>query len=161
MNKEPATISDEQIARLFFDGTRMWRAQLNTVLSEYELAASAWSVIRVLRDEGQGKTQKELASELGIEGPTLVKLLDSLERLGWIERRVAPTDRRAKTIWLIPSAMAQIKEADLKLGTLRHEIVSVLDEKDRDEFIRLLSLVRQKLEQKCHGPSADDEGDDK
>lgn len=155
MTKELATVSDEQIARLFFDSTRMWRSQLNTVLSEYELTASAWSVIRVLRDEGQGKTQKELASELGIEGPTLVKLLDSLERLGWIERRVAPTDRRAKTIWLIPDALAQIKQADKKLGTIRHEIVSVLSDNDRDEFIRLLSLVRHKLEHMCHGENAE------
>lgn len=143
-------MSDEQIARLLFDTTRMWRAQLNTVLAEYELTASAWSVIRVLRDEGQGRTQKELASALAIEGPTLVKLLDSLERLNWIERRVAPTDRRAKTIWLIDSALPQIKEADEKLGMVRHAILDVLDEQERNDFTKLLSKVKQNLEQMCH-----------
>lgn len=148
--KEPATLSDEQIARLLFDTSRMWRAQLNIVLAEYELTASAWTVIRVLRDEGQGKTQKELASALAIEGPTLVKLLDSLERLNWIERRVAPTDRRAKTIWLIDSALPQIREADAKLGMVRHAIASVLDETERDEFIRLMTKVKMNLEQMCN-----------
>lgn len=150
MLKDYATMSDEQIARLIFDTTRMWRAQLNTVLAEYELTASAWSVIRVLRDEGQGRTQKELASALAIEGPTLVKLLDSLERLNWIERRVAPTDRRAKTIWLIDSALPQIKEADEKLGMVRHAILDVLDEQERNDFTKLLSKVKQNLEQMCH-----------
>jgi MarR family transcriptional regulator for hemolysin len=150
MLKDYATMSDEQTARLLFDTTRMWRAQLNTVLAEYELTASAWSVIRVLRDEGQGRTQKELASALAIEGPTLVKLLDSLERLNWIERRVAPTDRRAKTIWLIDSALPQIKEADEKLGMVRHAILDVLYEQERNDFTKLLSKVKQNLEQMCH-----------
>lgn len=150
MLKDYATMSDEQIARLLFYTTRMWRAQLNTVLAQYELTASAWSVIRVLRDEGQGRTQKELASALAIEGPTLVKLLDSLERLNWIERRVAPTDRRAKTIWLIDSALPQIKEADEKLGMVRHATLDVLDEQERNDFTKLLSKVKQNLEQMCH-----------
>jgi MarR family transcriptional regulator, transcriptional regulator for hemolysin len=158
MLKEYATMSDEQIARLLFDTTRMWRTQLNTVLAKYDLTASAWSVIRVLRDEGQGRTQKELASALAIEGPTLVKLLDSLERLNWIERRVAPTDRRAKTIWLIDSALPQIKEADMKLGMVRHAILDVLDQQERNDYVRLLSKLRKNLEQMCH--EANNEGDE-
>lgn len=153
MYTEPSTVTDEQAARLFFDSNRMWRAQLNTVLAEYDITASAWSVIRVLRDEGQGKTQKELASELGIEGPTLVKLLDSLERLGWIERRVAPNDRRAKTIWLIESAADQIRAADLKLGMIRHAILAVLSAEEREEFIRLLTKTKNNLEKMCHESS--------
>ncbi|MDD3575643.1 MarR family winged helix-turn-helix transcriptional regulator [Halothiobacillus sp.] len=158
MLKEHATMSDEQIARLLFDTSRMWRSQLNTVLAEYDLTASAWSVIRVLRDEGQGRTQKELASALAIEGPTLVKLLDSLERLNWIERRVAPTDRRAKTIWLIDSALPQIKEADMKLGMVRHSIVDVLDQGERQDYIRLMSKLKHNLEQMCH--ESNSEGDE-
>ena len=158
MLKEYATMSDEQIARLLFDTSRMWRAQLNTVLAEYDLTASAWSVIRVLRDEGQGRTQKELASALAIEGPTLVKLLDSLERLNWIERRVAPTDRRAKTIWLIDSALPQIKEADMKLGMVRHAIVDVLDQQERDNYTQLMSKLKNNLEQMCH--ESNSEGDE-
>lgn len=153
MYSEPSTVTDEQAARLFFDSNRMWRAHLNTVLAEYDITASAWSVIRVLRDEGQGKTQKELASELGIEGPTLVKLLDSLERLGWIERRVAPNDRRAKTIWLIESAADQIRAADLKLGMIRHAILAVLSAEEREEFIRLLTKTKNNLEKMCHESS--------
>lgn len=157
MLKEYATMSDEQIARLQFDTSRMWRSQLNIVLAEYDLTASAWSVIRVLRDEGQGKTQKELASALAIEGPTLVKLLDSLERLNWIERRVAPTDRRAKTIWLIDSAMPQIKEADAKLGMIRHSIIDVLDQQEREDYIRLMGKLKHNLEQMCHESNSEGE----
>ena len=37
---------------------------------------------------------------LSIEGPTLVRLLDNLERRGLIERREDETDRRARGIYL-------------------------------------------------------------
>ncbi len=37
MYTEPSTVTDEQAARLFFDSNRMWRAQLNTVLAEYDI----------------------------------------------------------------------------------------------------------------------------
>ena len=44
--------------------------------------------------------QKELATALSIEGPSLVRLLDNLERRGLIERREDETDRRARGIYL-------------------------------------------------------------
>ena len=44
--------------------------------------------------------QKELATALSIEGPSLVRLLDNLERRGLIERREDETDRRARGIHL-------------------------------------------------------------
>lgn len=40
-------------------------------------------------------TQRDLASFLGVEGPTLVRLLDGLEAKDLIARRVCPDDRRA------------------------------------------------------------------
>src|SRR3977135_3550364 len=43
---------------------------------------------------GGGVRQKELATALGIEGPSLVRLLDNLERRGLIERREDESDRR-------------------------------------------------------------------
>ena len=86
MYTEPSTVTDEQAARLFFDSNRMWRAQLNTVLAEYDITASAWSVIRVLRDEGQGKTQKELASELGIAHDAVSIKATTTEKLGFTGR---------------------------------------------------------------------------
>lgn len=45
-----------------------------------------------------GLNQRELADELDIETPTLVRLLDGMEKQGFIERRVEASDRRAKQI---------------------------------------------------------------
>ncbi|QDU93014.1 MarR family winged helix-turn-helix transcriptional regulator [Lignipirellula cremea] len=43
-------------------------------------------------------SQNELAQRMQIEPPTLVGVLDRMERDGWIRRDVCPTDRRRKLI---------------------------------------------------------------
>lgn len=48
--------------------------------------------------------QCELAKRMLIEPPTLVRLLDHMERRGWIERVEAPSDRRQKLVRLTAAA---------------------------------------------------------
>jgi MarR family transcriptional regulator for hemolysin len=43
-------------------------------------------------------SQSELAERMSIEAPTLVGVLDRMERDGWIERVPAESDRRKKLI---------------------------------------------------------------
>lgn len=52
----------------------------------------AWLVI-----EGE-LSQAELACKMMVEPPTLVGILDRMERDGWITRNSCPTDRRKKLI---------------------------------------------------------------
>lgn len=52
----------------------------------------AWLVI-----EGE-LSQAELATKMMVEPPTLVGILDRMERDGWITRNSCPTDRRKKMI---------------------------------------------------------------
>jgi MarR family transcriptional regulator for hemolysin len=42
--------------------------------------------------------QTELAEDMRVESSTLVRILDRMERDGWIERHPSPTDRRVKLI---------------------------------------------------------------
>jgi MarR family transcriptional regulator for hemolysin len=139
--------NEDEITRLVFDVSRLWRVQINGTLSDYGLTASAWAVIRILREEGEGRTQKELAGELGVEGPTLVKLLDGLEEGGWIERRVSETDRRAKTVWLMPGARERIDAADEALADFRHRVFGSLTDAEQASYIELSRRVRDLLQQ--------------
>ena len=49
-------------------------------------------------------SQTELASKMMIEPPTLVGILDRMERDGWITRHDCPSDRRKKLIRTNPAA---------------------------------------------------------
>ena len=53
-----------------------------------------WLVLTTLRGEAW-RTQQELARAVGIEGPTLTRHLEGMERAGLVVRRRAADDRRA------------------------------------------------------------------
>ncbi|MBN2872659.1 MAG: MarR family transcriptional regulator [Halothiobacillaceae bacterium] len=142
---DPVQQREDEFTRLVFDVSRLWRVQINEILSAFDLTASAWAVLRILRDEGEGRTQKEIAGELGIEGPTLVKLLDGLEKGDWIERRISESDRRAKTIWLKPSAGTRMSEADHMLAQFRHAVIGEMTDEEKRDYIQLSSKLRDLL----------------
>jgi MarR family transcriptional regulator for hemolysin len=60
-------------------------------------------VLGCLALEGQ-LSQTGLAERMGIEPPTLVGILDRMERDGWIRRDGDKTDRRRKLIQATPAA---------------------------------------------------------
>lgn len=51
-------------------------------------------------------TQADLASRMLVEPPSLVGVLDRMERSGWIMREACATDRRKKWIRALPAATA-------------------------------------------------------
>jgi len=79
---------------------RRLRQAVDAELRVYGLTEATWRPLAYVGKLGGGVRQKELATALSIEGPTLVRLLDNLERRGLIERREDETDRRARGIYL-------------------------------------------------------------
>jgi MarR family transcriptional regulator for hemolysin len=79
---------------------RRLRQAVDAELRAYGLTDATWRPLAYVGKLGDGVRQKELATALSIEGPTLVRLLDNLERSGLIERREDETDRRARGIYL-------------------------------------------------------------
>lgn len=76
----------------------VWRNMLESRLRDFGFTRAKWATLSAIVLSGEGKNQNELAKQLGIEGPTLVRLLDSLEEGGYVSRRPSPSDRRAKQI---------------------------------------------------------------
>jgi MarR family transcriptional regulator for hemolysin len=58
-----------------------------------------WLILNALKGERR-RSQLELARAVGIEGPTMTRHLDGLERSGLVERQRDPVDRRAVQIQL-------------------------------------------------------------
>jgi MarR family transcriptional regulator, transcriptional regulator for hemolysin len=77
----------------------------NAALAEAGGSLPNWLILTSLRGE-RWRTQHELARSLGIEGPTLTRHLDSLERAGLVERRRDASDRRAVQVELTKAGEA-------------------------------------------------------
>ncbi|MGJ4995285.1 MarR family winged helix-turn-helix transcriptional regulator [Bradyrhizobium sp. HKCCYLS3077] len=79
---------------------RRWRRALDERMDALGLSDAAWPPLVHLDRSGDGITQNELAARCGIDGSSLVRLLDKLSEGGLIERRVSPTDRRSRLVFL-------------------------------------------------------------
>src|SRR5262245_8093496 len=58
-----------------------------------------WLILLALKQQ-KGRTQKEIAAAVGVEGPTLTHQLDGLDKAGLIKRERDPNDRRAVRVEL-------------------------------------------------------------
>ncbi len=85
-------------------------------------------------------TQKELADELEIETPTLVRVLDAMEKQNLIERRSAQTDRRAKQIHMTQTGLKTFKDVDAQAKAMRAEIAMDIS---TDDIRAALAVVRR------------------
>lgn len=62
------------------------------------VTAGQWKVIVMLINE-DGLTQKEIADRLALEGPTLIPIIDKMEKDDLVVRKVDATDRRNNRIY--------------------------------------------------------------
>ncbi len=115
-----------QLAQL----SRGWRAELDRRLADLGLSQARWLVLLHLARFDHEPTQRELAQSVAVEGPTLARLLDSLEAQGLVQRKAAPEDRRAKLITLQPSARPMIEKIESISTQVRHELFDGILEED-------------------------------
>ena len=95
--------------------------------------------------KADGPIQSDLAGLLDIEQPTLVRLLDGLERTGMIERRAAEGDRRARRVFLTPVARAQAEDILAFLTDLRADVLDGIDREELEIALRVLSRMSRNI----------------
>lgn len=120
---------------------RAWRAEANTQLADLDLSeALAYPVVTIHR-MGDGVRQNALARAIGIEGPSLVRLLDQLERLGLVARRDAADDRRAKTLHLTPEGERAALRIEAVLDDMRARLLADASDEDIAATLRVLRTL--------------------
>lgn len=78
---------------------RQFVRALETALEPYRISPTLWYFLRVLWEQ-EGLTQADLSARVGLRTPTAVSALNGLERMGLIERRADPDDKRKYRIFL-------------------------------------------------------------
>ncbi len=94
---------------------RAYRGAADQMLAELGVSqATAWPIV-IIRRLGEGVRQKDIAEELGIEAPSLVRLLDQLEASGLAVRKLDPEDGRSKTLYLTDAGRRIAKDIEQRL----------------------------------------------
>lgn len=102
--------AEDQLPLLLVRVTQLWRQLMDNELAGHGLSQAKWRTLATLSLYPDGLIQSELADELGIEGPSLVAMIDRLSRDQWVERVVSEVDRRCKIIRLTDHALPLIDD---------------------------------------------------
>ena len=71
---------------------------------KFGITFGQWKVLIILANNAAGLTQREIADKLALEGPTLIPIIDKLEKDAVVIRNLDPRDRRINRILLTEKA---------------------------------------------------------
>ncbi|MGS5089450.1 MarR family winged helix-turn-helix transcriptional regulator [Hydrogenophaga sp. A37] len=100
-----------------------------------------------------GIDQRTLARTIALDASTTGGVVDRLEVRGWMERRTAPEDRRARQLVLTTAGMQALTECIPAMLRAQEQILAPLTERQRSEFMRLLNLLVTQNNELSRAPS--------
>jgi MarR family transcriptional regulator for hemolysin len=114
--------------------TRRWRQVLDREFHAAGLTDATWRPLLHLHLLGDGVRQKDLAASVAIEGPSLVRLLDTLVSKGLIQRSEDGTDRRAKLLRLTEEGQLVVARIQEIVTPLKTQLLSTFSDNDISQF---------------------------
>lgn len=124
---------------------RHWRRALEARLAAAGLSDATWVPLVHLQETGGGITQKELAARVGIDGSSLVRLLDILCRQGLVDRRVDEADGRARRIHLTALGEERVAVIRQELARGEEEILAGISDADIAMMLGHFDRIEQRL----------------
>ncbi len=127
-----------------FSTAHQLQQTMNEELAEHGITLRQWEVLVWLSLTGSC-TQSELAAQMRIEAPTLVGVLDRMQRDGWIKRVPDAEDRRRKRIYptqQVEPVWAKMVECALRV---RQRALAGIDDEQLRSVRQALEQMRQNL----------------
>jgi len=120
---------------------RKWRREINRALQHHGLSQTMVLPLIVLHRSGGTVRQGLIAEEIGVEGPSLVRVIDSLESDGLVERVPDPRDRRAKMVVLTRAGAAKAVEFEEILTAVRERLTANIDAEELATTMRVMQAL--------------------
>ncbi len=129
---------------LLTDTARLLRKLIDRRLQPLGLSRAQWSILAILSNH-EGLSQSQISNELEIEKSTAGRLIDQIEKSGWIERRPIPGDRRLWSIHLTDQARQLLVEVEGVILHSRDEMLCGLSTDQQRYLTDILQKVKSNL----------------
>ena len=136
--------TDNTFAYLLHDVTRLMRKHFDRRATRLQLTRAQWRALKVIRRH-EGMSQTELADYLDMEPIAVGRVVDRLEKTGFVERRADPSDRRRWRLHLTAKAHAIVDEMEVIGAGLREEALHGVKPGDFDALLRVLPQIKDNL----------------
>lgn len=124
---------------------RQWRRALDRHLAAAGLSDATWVPLVHLEETGGGLPQKDLALLVGVDGSSLVRVLDILCRQGLAERRRDEADGRNRLIYLTEAGKHRVAEIRRELARAEEEMLADLTDEDLAGMLDRFDRIEKRL----------------
>lgn len=135
---------DSTFAYLMQDVTRQMRTVFDRRATRFALTRAQWRALKTIR-RNEGLSQAELADFLDMQPIPVGRVIDRLEKTGYIERRADPGDRRRWRLHLTAKAHAVVDEMEVIAAGLRNDALQGIVPADFDTLLRVLGQIKNNL----------------
>jgi len=126
--------------------TQKWRTRWEAELRGSGQTLGRARALMLLAEAGGSALQRDLADALAVERPTLVRLLDGLERQGLIRREPVAGDARANRIALKDAAEPVVATAMAASAALRERVLADIPPAELEVALGVLARIAARLE---------------
>ncbi|AZZ35654.1 hypothetical protein CIK05_02185 [Bdellovibrio sp. qaytius] len=124
---------EKYLGFLFHRVTLIYRSAMMERLEKHKIQGPHFAILSMI-EHTPSITQNQLCHETGIDKASMVKLTDHLEKLKFIERKEAPTDRRVKNLTLTKLGQKCFLEATKIRAQFESEFLSTLSKDEQTKF---------------------------
>ncbi|GHH59315.1 MULTISPECIES: MarR family winged helix-turn-helix transcriptional regulator [Gammaproteobacteria] len=121
--------------------SRQWQRLVDAALEPFGISGACTAPLLLIGRSGGGIRQVALAQKLGMEGPSLVRLLDRLGEQGLVRRECDAHDRRANQLWLTEAGQALVGQLEARLVELRRDVLGTLSPAEVEAVLKLWRLI--------------------
>ncbi len=137
---------EERFSAALHHTARAWRLGLDARLKDLGIGQAGWMAIAVIAKSAAPLSQKELADQLGVEGPSVVATIDRLVAADLVVRAPSELDRRVKLVLLTPSGHVMFAKVKTEAEAFRHATLSEFDKAALRSATELLEALRARIE---------------
>ena len=118
---------EERFADALHATARSWRQAVDRRLKSSGVTHASWMALAVAANARTPLSQSELADRLGVEGATMVAMMDRLVKAGLLERQPSQQDRRINRV-IVTEAGARLAGAvKADAAAVRKELLGQVD----------------------------------
>lgn len=137
----------DNLGKLIIAIARLWRRAADQALDDCGLSHATAMPLITLSRLGDNVRHGQLADQLGVEGPSLVRIIDLLLAEKLVTRVEDPVDRRARMLSLTASGRKRVDEIERILGVLRADLLKAIS----DDELHITMTVLERLEDELLG----------
>ena len=120
-----------RLSRLLVLAGRTWGTHIdNAVRTATGQSRARWQTLFVIAFGDQPVTMTDIGVRLNVQWPTLVRVLDGLEKDGLINRIDNPRDGRSRLVSITDEGMAQVRTIKPVLDKERASLLAGISEED-------------------------------